>query len=340
MLKLLATLIVALNPIVGFFAAGSNIVNDSPAITQEGMDQLIPAFTVPSANPIPAQKLPLPDDGFLSLQQLPLLPIRNWNIDDPDITAKTALIYDTGRQEFLFQKNGIYDAHPIASLTKLMTALVVTENAALADAFKISSSAVATEGEMGGLIVGETMTVKNLLYAMLVESSNDAAVALAENIPQPTTTVSGQDTSANQTQKFIDLMNQKARSLHLKNTFFDDPSGLSPQNYSCAWDVARLLETAIQNQLLCAIMQTKSIDVRSVDGRFNHHLVNTNKLLGVIPEIIGGKTGYTEEAGNCMVLAVRPPDNDGEIIIVVMDSKNRLNETKNLFEWTKKAYLW
>jgi len=338
MFKLLATFILVLNPIVGFFTAGTNIASDSPAMIQDA-NQPAPSFTAPSTNPMPAQKLPLPDDGYITLQQLPIFPIRDWNIADPEITAKTALVYDTGHQEFLFQKNGIYDAHPIASLTKLMTALVTLENADPTTTFKISSEAVATEGEMGSLRVGETLSVETLLYTLLAESSNDAAVALAENIPAPNEN-SNATSAADKTKKFVDLMNQKAKSLGLKNTFFDDPSGLSPQNYSCAWDVARLLLEAIQNPLLRKIMQTRSIDLRSVDGRFNHHLVNTNKLLGVIPEIIGGKTGYTEEAGNCMVLALIPPDNEGNLITVVMDSQNRLNETKILVEWTKKAYLW
>ncbi len=209
-----------------------------------------------------------------------------------------------------------------------MTALVIMENVKPETVFKVSKKAVETPGEMGNLVVGEEMTVENLLYALLVESSNDAAVALAENIQT--------DFGKN----LVELMNQKAADLKLANTHFADPSGLDPQNYSTAWDLTKIIQAVLKYPLLEKITQTQSIDISSADGRFNHHLTATNKLLGKIPEIIGGKTGYTEEAGNCMVVAFKSPEGRGYIVAVVMESQDRLGEIEALLKWTENAYLW
>lgn len=341
MLKLLASFIIALNVVVNFFLASSDLTKDAsknealllftptPAIKQAAT----PAATASKKNnTAQVYQLPLQTDAYLITQFLPIFPLRNWNVGDPEIQAQTVLIYDTAQQEILYQKNDLNEQRPIASLTKLMTALVVLENADLNSFFKISQNAVQTEGEMGNLKVGEELTVKSLLYALLVNSSNDAAVALAENIPFPP--------SEETNQKFIELMNKKAASLNLKNTYFVDSSGLSPENYSSAWDISVMLQEVLKYPVLEEIMQTKEIDLHSVDGKFNHHLVNTDKLLGIIPEIIGGKTGYTEEAGNCMTAAFGSPNGQGMTITVLMDSPDRIGETKTLFEWTKKAFLW
>jgi len=349
MLKLLASIFIALNPLSVLFPV--------IPITQDASHKEAPLFFSPSNSvnltpaPSPAlpeerndtttYQLPIQADIFLATQQLlPVFPIRDWNVPEPEISAAIALIYDAANHQILFQKNGIYERRPIASLTKLMTALVVLENADLNASFKISKEAVQTEGEMGSLLTGEELTIKSLLYALLVQSSNDAAVALAENIPFSLKDYSGQASGTSSTQKFVELMNQKAKSMGLKKTSFADPSGLSPENYSSAWDIEQLLLAAVQIPVLQKIMQTKQINLRSNDDRFNHYLVSTNKLLGVIPEIVGGKTGYTEEAGNCMALALKSPSGEGLIITVVMDAKDRLSETKTLFEWTKRAFLW
>ena len=341
MLKLLASIIIALNVVVNFFLAGSILTKDaskneapllfapSPEIQQMATPEPIPTK---ENNASQAYQLPLQADTFLITRYLPIFPLRNWNIPEPEIQAKTALVYDTAHQEILYQKNDLYEQRPIASLTKLMTALVVLENTDLNSVFKISPNAVQTEGEMGNLRVGEELIVKSLLYALLVNSSNDAAVALAENIPFPP--------SEETEQKFIELMNKKAASLNLKNTYFVDPSGLSAENYSCAWDISVMLQEVLKYPVLEEIMQTQEIDLYSIDGKFNHHLVNTDKLLGTVPEIIGGKTGYTEEAGNCMTAAFWSPNGQGMTITVLMDSPDRIAETKTLFEWTKKAFLW
>ncbi len=315
MLQLLTSLLILLNPAIGFFAPSHAPIQDA--------SQKETAFVN-----FDEYKLPLAENIFLAAQLITTYPIRNWNIPEPEITAKIALVFETSRQKILWQKNGLRESRSIASLTKLMTALVVMENTKLDDVFKVSKKAVETYGELGSLRVGEELTVKNLLYALLVESSNDAAVALAENIKTKTS------------RDFVDLMNQKAKAMGLVDTDFGDPSGLDSRNRSSARDLNRLMQEVLKYRVLREIMQTKEIDFFSVDGKFNHHLTSTDKLLGKLPEIIGGKTGYTEEAGNCMALAWQAPNKQGVVISIIMDSQDRTAESEALLKWTRGAFLW
>ncbi|HRY52747.1 MAG TPA: serine hydrolase [Candidatus Portnoybacteria bacterium] len=318
MLQILTSLLILLNPAVAFFTPSHQPAqNASPSIEKEA------AFI-----DFDEYKLPLSENIFLAAQLIPTYPIRNWNSADPEISAKIAFVFEATRQKVLWQKDGLREARPIASLTKLMTALVVIENSKLDDVFVVSKKAVQTPGELGGLIVGEELSAEKLLYALLVESSNDAAVALAENISSKTA------------KDFVGLMNQKAKALGLNNTTFSDPSGLDPENQSSAWDLNIIMQEFLKYPILQKITQTASIDFTSQDGKFNHHLASTDKLLGLYPEIIAGKTGYTEEAGNCMILAWHAPNSQGTVISIIMDSQDRMAESAALLKWTKEAYLW
>ncbi len=315
MLKILTSILLLMNPLAGLLAVNQPKQAQAPAPEA-------PLFLEAQ------EKLPLSEDVFLAAQYLPIYPIRNWNVDEPNIPAQTAMVFETGRQLILFQKNWINDSRPIASMTKLMTALVIMENAKLDDVYTVSKNAVGTYGEMGDLKVGEKLTVKDLLAALLIGSSNDAAVALAENLKEK----SGYD--------LVELMNQKAKAMCLKNTSYADPSGLDPANISSAWDLTKVMQEALKYPILSQVMTTPSADIQSVDGKFTSHIVSTDKLLGIIPEIVGGKTGYTEEAGNCMILAIKSPNNEGFLISVVMGASDRMAETETLINWTKKAFFW
>ncbi len=271
--------------------------------------------------------LPLAADIFLASEQIFIKPTRHWDVKEANIPAKIALIYETSQNNILFKKNGINEPRPIASLTKMMTALVVIDNTKLDSVFTVSKNAVDTIGNMGGLAVEEKLTVESLLKILLIESSNDAAIALAENI------------AGGNVENFVSLMNAKAQTLGLKNTFFADSSGLSPANKSTAWELILIMKEILKNPLLSEIMRSATADVISQNNQ-QHHLTNTNKLLFGMTDIIAGKTGYTEEAGNCMVLAVKSPYNGGAIISVVMGAEDRLAETETLIKWTKEAFLW
>ncbi len=316
MLKILTSLLILLNPVVGLFTLSH------PATEKDTLPNEVSLVNFED------YKLPLSESVFLAAQLVPSYPFRNWNVGEPEITAQTALIFETSRQKILWQKNGLHQAQPIASLTKLMTALVVMENAKLEDVFKVSKQAVETNGEMGQLIVGEELTVKDLLSAMLIESSNDAAVALAENVASST----GWD--------FVSLMNTKAKNLGLANTSFADPSGLDPRDISSAWDLNLLMQEVLKYPVLQEITRTATADIKSIDDKFSHHLVSTDQLLGQFPEIIGGKTGFTAEAGNCMIVAFKTSNEQGTAVSIIMDSQDRTTESARLIQWTKEAFLW
>mgnify|MGYP001596577492 CR=1 FL=1 len=227
------------------------------------------------------------------------------------------------------------------------------ENAKLDDIFIVSKKAVETTGEMGNLKAGEKISLRALLYALLMESSNDAAETIAENIfPPPASAPQTNsfdeneknklNTEFSQTasrKKFIEIMNLRAETLGFKNTTFIDPSGLAPENKSSAWELIQIMREILKYDILKQIMQTREIDIANADGK-NHHFTNSNKLLGRLPDIVAGKTGYTQEAGNCMILVIKSPLKDGFIISVVMDAQDRFAETESLMRWTKWAFLW
>lgn len=253
------------------------------------------------------------------------LPIRDWNITEPEVEAKAALVFNPDKNKILYQKN-INQVLPIASLTKLMTALIVLENIDLEEIAIISEQAIATYGDIGGLVVKEEISVKNLLYVLLMESSNDAATALAEAVQQKTN------------KDFIDLMNQKAEKLRLKNTNFVDSSGYDSGNVSTIEDIAQLVEYSFSQLIIWEIMRTPAIDLSSADGKINHHWVNTDELLNRLPNIVGGKTGYTEEAQGCLVLVIE--NNNKYLITIVLGAQERFLQTERLINWVQKAYRW
>jgi D-alanyl-D-alanine carboxypeptidase (penicillin-binding protein 5/6) len=211
-------------------------------------------------------------------------PIRNWQIEDLKIDADGVISVETDlltQEKVLFKKNEEKKL-PIASLTKLMTALVVLKNYDLSQNVTIEKQVMTQEGKEGELKAGQILSVKELLYIMLIESSNRAAFALSG--------IMGQD-------KFIGLMNIEAKNIGLTNTHFTDSSGMDPGSYSTAKDLTILIEHLLKNYpLVGEIIGLKEFDLYLDDGQFHHKLLNTNKLLGEVPGVIGGKTGFTNDA--------------------------------------------
>ena len=134
-------------------------------------------------------------------------------------------------------------------------------------------------------------------------------------------------------------MNNKAKELGLKNTVFIDPMGLDSGNKSTVTEIAELTEYALKFPLILEIFKTQNTTVSSIDNKFIHNLTSTNKLLGRIPQIIGGKTGFTEEAGGCMMTILRISENN-YLITVVLDSDERENDVEKLINWVQQAYIW
>ena len=248
-------------------------------------------------------------------------------IPAPNLQIKAGISAD--ENSHIYYEKNINQKLPIASITKLITALVVLDNLNQKDIATISKNAVDTYGEMGDLVVNEKISVKNLLYIMLIDSSNDAAIALAEAI--------------NQTGKnIVELMNAKAKILGLANSSFSDSAGLNPDNFSTAADLFKLTNIALKNPLIREVIGTEETDVFSADNKIKHHLKNTNKLLSKIDGIIGGKTGYTEEAGECLILAVNHLPSKTYFITVILGAEigTRFQESEKLINWTKKIYRW
>jgi len=264
-----------------------------------------------------------------------LKPIRHRNVEDLEIRATSVIsvfLDNKGKEKILFEKES-GKILPIASLTKLMTALVVLENYDFSKEIKISEKAVEQPEDLGKLVAERIFPVKYLLYPLLMESSNDAAFSLANDYDGMTG------------EKFVTLMNSAAQKLNLNDTFFVNPSGLDPEtktpktkiNYSTASDLAKLTKELLKKPLIWEILSTPRYNF------YGPELLNTNELLGEIPEIVGGKTGYTYTAGGCMVLVTIAPKDAGFLVNVILgtDGKNgRFGEMKKLANWLNTAYKW
>ena len=258
-----------------------------------------------------------------------LKPLRNNRVADFTTDSRAAislLINNYGEEKILFEKNTDENL-PIASLTKLMTAYVILENYDLAKEIKISQTAVSQEENLGKLSINEILSVKTLLYPLLMESSNDAAFSLANDYDGMTEEV------------FVELMNLEARKIGLKNTLFYNVTGLDDDvsgktNYASARDLTILAQTLLKTPLIWEILATRQINL------YGAELVNSNKLLGIVPEIIGGKTGYTEQALGCFILVLEAPKNNQYLINVILGSHDRFGEMEKLIDWTARAYKW
>ncbi|MDO8470808.1 MAG: hypothetical protein Q7S63_02405 [bacterium] len=272
----------------------------------------------------------------LKKQVLSERPTRREEFQIPSIEAKAAfsvLVRKDGNEKVLFTKNQ-RTALPIASLTKLMTALVAAQTYPLEKEIAISGHALATEGPQGFFEEEDTFSVKNLLYPLLMESSNDAAVALAEQEGEPS---------------FVRLMNGLAEILRMDQTSFFNPTGLDPDegdaiNVSSARDLAILIEYLKDSHPeVFDILSLETFDLKDAEGYFHHTVLNTDELLknqGFPTKILGGKTGYTEKASGCLIIVVQSPKDRGYIVNVVLGSDNRFEEMKKLIQFAYEGYSW
>ncbi len=255
-------------------------------------------------------------------------PTKNPDMLGVKLTAKSALVLDQESGQVLFEKNG-REALPMASLTKIMTAVTILDQGVEPDATAVIGTgplAVQPAGADMGLVAGEEISIYNLLRGLLMSSSNDAAIALAEY-------VSGSE------EKFVEAMNQKVGALGLKTSQFKNTHGLDQErHYSSAYDLAVTTRYALDKQVFREIMST-SLFIFETNIR-KRWIKNTNKLLDkTYLDIIGGKTGFTDNAGRCLMEAGR--DSKGnEIIVIILDSQDRWQEAKGLIDWTFRAYTW
>lgn len=246
-----------------------------------------------------------------------------------EISAQAAIsieIDEKGKEKVIFKKNE-NERMAIASLTKLMTGIVALEFYQPWDMIEISKAAVDQPEKTGQLRVGEVLRVEDLLRIMLIESSNDAAFALTQPVKK--------------VEAFVDLMNLKAKEMGLEDTYFFNPTGLDPEedpsvkksNYSTARDLAKLTKYLLENHpLILGILNQKEYQLYLKNGLFHHNLQNTNELLGETPGIIGGKTGFTEKAGGCLVLISRAKKEGNYLINVILNSAKKFEDMRKLID--------
>jgi D-alanyl-D-alanine carboxypeptidase len=240
----------------------------------------------------------------------------------PEINAESAISVESNLQDInkiIFEKDSNIQL-PIASLTKLMTAVVVLDNYNLSDTAVVDKIADSQDPIKQDVKLGDVMPVENFLDIMLVGSSNKSAYTLSESIGE---------------QKFVGLMNQKAKDLGLQNTLFVDPTGLSSQDVSTASDLTKLAEYILKNKNYSKIAEISGVKEFSVPG-FGE-VTNTDELLGEIPEIVCSKTGFTEAAKGCLLLVVNNPKNNDYLINVILGADNRFSEMEKLINWSSAA---
>ena len=232
-------------------------------------------------------------------------------------SASSAILVDVDSGRVLYEQNA--DARMlIASTTKILTALVAIEEGNLSDTVTVSRQAALTEGSAMYLQEGEQLTLETLLYGLMLCSGNDAAVAIAEHV-------------GGSQEKFVSMMNRRAKELGMENSSFANPNGLDDEDhYSTARDMARLACAAAGNETLMRIASTKSI---TIGGRT---MTNHNKLLRYMDGCTGLKTGFTKAAGRTLVSCAE--QNGQRLVAVTLQDGNDWADHQALYEYGFSAY--
>lgn len=268
-------------------------------------------------------QIPQNNSAVAGIQKYNIPPVGR-NLPIPDFSARAVLVKDLATEAILYQKDSSVSL-PIASTTKIMTALVASEYFKQNSILTVDSSAT-IPGSRVGLRYGESLTFRSLLYGMLLNSGNDAAFALAENYPGGVLS-------------FVSAMNKKVLEMNLRNTHFDNPAGFDSSNhFSSAADLAKITEEALKNTTLSRIFATKETNIVSLNKKYTHQLLNLNKLLSQVNGVLGVKTGTTEEAKENLVTLV---ERDGHrVLLVVLGSNDRFGETTRLIDWAYTNFTW
>lgn|SRR5690625_275153 len=233
----------------------------------------------------------------------------------PTVSANHAILIERDTGNVLFEKNA-YDVKPVASITKVMTAIIAIESGQMDEIATTSRRAIYTEGSSIYLEQGERMKIKDLIYGLMLRSGNDAAVSISEHI-------------GNSVEGFVYLMNEKARWIGMNDTHFTNPHGLhSDDHYSTAYDMALLTQYAMNNEDYREISgtQTYQAETRS------YAWLNKNKLLTSMYEYCtGGKTGFTKSAGRTLITTA---EKDGvELIAVTLNAPDDWRDHIQMYEW-------
>lgn len=234
------------------------------------------------------------------------------------VSAASAVLYEPTAGIVLYEKNA-REVRPMASTTKLMTALVGAERLAAETPVTVAPEAVRVEGSSLGLKAGDTLPAKDLITGMLLASGNDAAGAVALAV-SPTV------------EEFAQLMNQRATRLGMTDTGFVTPSGLdAPGHASTAYDMALLGAAVLKQPMLAEICRLKTAQIRITEPSRTIYVKNHNRLLSLYPDAIGLKTGFTRQSGRCLVSAAQR--NGVTLIAVTLQASDDWNDHMALYEY-------
>lgn len=239
----------------------------------------------------------------------------------PVITAKSALIYDLKDQKVLFSKNP-RERLPMASLTKIMTAIVAIESLKKDDQYIVAGGDLVGENSMG-LSLGEKLSLEELLYGLILTSANDAAETIAGNFPKGRA-------------QFIIAMNNKTKALGLSETHFTNPTGLEGDGdqYTTAYDLLVMTNYALKLPLFERVVRTVNYGIPYSEDHKEFYLENETNLLTSYPGVVGVKDGYTPEAGLCLATYLNYKGH--KIIGILLGSDNRRQEMKDLLDYSLK----
>lgn len=237
---------------------------------------------------------------------------------EPDIPAAAAFLLDPETGDVLYEKNPDTPL-PMASTTKIITAVLVLENADLEERVTVSRQASSVGESSAWLEEGEVLTVKDLLYALLLQSANDAAVALAEHV-------------GGSVERFVEMMNERARELGAENTHFANPHGLDQEgHYTTARDLAAIASHAMHLPFFRRIVATSSYQIPWPGHQWPRVFENHNRFLSMYPYATGIKTGYTRGAGKCLVASAEKEGR--ELISVILNDENYWEDTVTLMNY-------
>lgn len=261
---------------------------------------------------INSYRLPVLDHSLLNISSIPLTK----DLSAINASAEAYVVFDSNTRTIIAGKNDSLRFSP-ASTAKVMSAILVLEHYNLESYLKVPQTVHSVLGSKMNLVAGEEIRVRDLLYGMMLPSGNDAAYTLSYYYPGG---VEG----------FVNAMNNKAQELQLLNTHFVDPAGYEDGNFTTASELARLGAHAMQNKEFAQIVKTRFIEVADRTLAHPYALSNLNELL-VYDNVLGIKTGFTNEAGGVLLTAVKR--GDSVFIVSVLKSLNRFADTKDLMNF-------
>ena len=266
----------------------------------------------------------LDDNSTINSQIVETLETSSHETNLPDINSRAAVVIDRATNTILYGKKET-EHRKMASTTKIMTCLLVIENCDLSETIEVSKKSAGTGGSRLGLKTGDKITINDLLYGLMLCSGNDTAVALAEHI-------------GGSIEGFAEIMNNRAKELGLENTHFVTPHGLdADEHYTTAYELAKLTNYALNNEIFAKIVGTKTYSV-TING-YPKTISNTNELLGNLNGVYGVKTGFTNGANRCLVTACKRNNLDIICVVLGADTKKfRTQDSIKLIEYSFKTF--